>query len=90
MNAENADTGVRVFALCPGPTETPMTRGQSSPLGKMRTPDQVVTTALKALGARRASVVDGRLNAVVARVGSRLPEAMVLTMASRIMKRNTP
>jgi len=89
VNAENADTGVRVFALCPGPTETPMTSGQSSPLGKMRTPGQVVTTALKALGTHKASVVDGRLNAVVARVGSRLPESMILTMASRIMKRNT-
>lgn len=89
VSAENADTGVRVLALCPGPTETPMTSGQNSPLGKMRTPDQVVTTALKALSTRKASVVDGRLNAVVARVGSRLPESMVLTMASRIMKRNT-
>jgi short-subunit dehydrogenase len=87
--AENADTGVRVFALCPGPTETPMTTGQNSPLGKMRTPDQVVDTALNALSTRKASVIDGRLNAVIARVGSRLPESLILTMASRIMKRNT-
>jgi hypothetical protein len=49
----------------------------------------VVTTALKALGTRQASVVDGRLNAVVARIGSRLSESLVLNMASRIMKRNT-
>jgi short-subunit dehydrogenase len=89
VSAENADTGVRAFALCPGPTETPMTMGQKSPLGRMRTPGQVVVTALKALSNRKASVVDGRLNAIVARVGSRLPESMVLAMASRIMKRNT-
>jgi len=89
VNAENADTGVRVFALCPGPTETPMTSGQTSPLGKMRTPDQVVDTALNALRTRKASVVDGRLNAIVARIGSRLPESLVLAMASRIMKRST-
>lgn len=89
VSAENADTGVRVLALCPGPTETPMTAGQRSPLGKMRTPGQVVATALDALGTRKASVVDGRLNAFVARVGSRLPESLVLGMASRVMKRNT-
>ena len=63
-----------------------MMNGQSSPLGKLRTPDQVVATAFKALSTRKASVVDGRLNAIVARVGSRLPEAMVLTLATRIMK----
>ncbi|MEV6171700.1 SDR family oxidoreductase [Streptomyces sp. NPDC051954] len=89
VSAENADTGVRVFALCPGPTDTPMMSGQKSPLGKMRTPEQVVTTALKALGVRKASVVDGRLNNLIARVGSRLPEAMTLAMARRIMKRTT-
>ena len=88
VSAENADTGVRVLALCPGPTETPMMSGQKSPLGKMRTPEQVVATALKALGRRRASVVDGRLNAFVARIVSRLPESMLLTMATRMMKAN--
>jgi uncharacterized protein len=87
VSAENVDTGVRAFALCPGPTETPMTRGQKSPLGTMRTPDQVVATALQALNSRKASVVDGRLNAAVARIGSRLPEFLVLAMARRIMKR---
>jgi short-subunit dehydrogenase len=65
-----------------------MTSGQKSPLGKMRTPDQVVDTALEALRTRKASVVDGRLNAIVARISSRLPESLVLTMASRIMKRS--
>ncbi|WP_405060259.1 SDR family oxidoreductase [Kribbella sp. NBC_01505] len=89
VHAENTDRGVRVFALCPGPTATPMTSGQTSPLGKMRTPDQVVATALKALGNRKASVVDGRLNNLVARIGSRLPEPLVLAMATRIMKRTT-
>jgi uncharacterized protein len=88
VSAENTDTGVRVFALCPGPTDTPMTSGHDSPLGKMRTAEQVVHTALGALNSRKASVVDGRLNAFIARVGSRMPEAMILSMASRIMKRS--
>ena len=90
VSAENADTGVRVLALCPGPTETPMMSGTKSPLGRMRTPEQVVATALKALGGRRASVVDGRLNAFVARVVSRLPESMLLGLATRMMRRNAP
>jgi short-subunit dehydrogenase len=89
VSAENAGTGVRVFALCPGPTDTPMTSGQDSPLGKMRTPEQVVATAFNGLGVRKASVVDGRLNTVFARIGSRLPEALILSMASRMMKRTT-
>ncbi|MFC8826012.1 SDR family NAD(P)-dependent oxidoreductase [Streptomyces sp. NPDC057137] len=88
VSAENADTGVRVFALCPGLTDTPMTSGQNYP-GTMRTPEQVVNTALKALSSRKASVVDGRLNTVMARVGSRLPEPLLLSMASRVMKRTT-
>ena len=87
VSAENAKNGVRVFALCPGPTETPMTSGLESPLGKMRTPADVVATALKALDSHQASVIDGRLNAFVARVGSRLPESMILSLAARIMKR---
>ena len=88
VSAENADTGVRIFALSPGPTDTPMTRGQDSPLGAMRTPEQVVATALATLGKRKASVVDGTLNAFVARVGSRLPESMILALAARVMKRS--
>jgi hypothetical protein len=53
----------------------------------MRTAEQVIHTALDALDSRKASVVDGRLNAFIARVGSRLPEAMILAAASRVMKR---
>jgi short-subunit dehydrogenase len=54
VSAENADTGVRIFALCPWPTQTPMTSGQESPLGKMRAPTDIVTTALKALDSSRS------------------------------------
>ena len=86
VSAETSGTGVRVLALCPGPTDTPMTSDLSSTFGKMRTIEQVVTTAFKALGTRKASVVDGRLNAVIARVGSRLPESLVLSAARRIMR----
>lgn len=86
VSAENADTGVRVLALCPGPTDTPMTSGMSTTFGKMRTTEQVVATAFKALRGRKASVVDGRVNAIIARVGSRLPESLVLTVANRLMR----
>ena len=86
VSAETAGTGVRVLALCPGPTDTPMTSGLSTTFGKMRTTEQVVATAFKALRTRKSSVVDGRVNAIIARVGSRLPETLVLSAASRIMR----
>ncbi|MFC8826019.1 SDR family NAD(P)-dependent oxidoreductase [Streptomyces sp. NPDC057137] len=86
VSAENAGTGVRILALCPGPTETPMMSGRDSPLGKKRTPEHVVDTALKALSTRKTSVVDGPLNAFFARVVARLPASVLLTMATRTMK----
>ncbi|MEV6171667.1 SDR family oxidoreductase [Streptomyces sp. NPDC051954] len=88
VSAENASTGVRILALCPGPTDTPMMDGQRSPLGRMRTPEQVVSTAFKALRTRKTSVVDGRLSAFFARIVARLPVSILLTMSSRMMKRN--
>lgn len=54
--AETSGTGVRVVAVCPGPTETAM--GTSSSLGR-RQPEDVARTALATLGDGRPAVVDG-------------------------------
>jgi hypothetical protein len=52
-----------------------------------RTPEQVVDTAWKALGGSRSSVVDGRSNAVLAFVSSRLlPTAVGLRIAEKMMR----
>lgn len=82
--AENANSGVRVLAVSPGPTETPMNSGAAR--GK-RTPRQVVETTLKALDGTASSVVDGAANAFFARVFSkRFPERLVLRVGERVMR----
>lgn len=66
---ETKRTGVRVVAVSPGPTETPM---NSRPLPGKRQPEQVAETMMKALRGRGPAVVDGRLNTVQAFVFGRL------------------
>lgn len=86
--AEVAGTGVRVVAVAPGPTDTPM--NAATPLRK-RQPADVARTALAALSRRRPAIVDGGGNAlqtfvfgrllpagIAARIGKRIVESTVL------------
>ncbi|WP_113699881.1 SDR family NAD(P)-dependent oxidoreductase [Nonomuraea lactucae] len=86
VGTETAGTGVRMLALCPGPTDTPMTAGKKIPtVAGMRSAEQVVATAFKALGTRKTSVVDGRRNALFARmVSKRFPDSIILNLARRL------
>jgi short-subunit dehydrogenase len=88
LHAETRGAGVRVLALCPGPTDTPMLAKQGgSTLTAMRAPAQVVATALRALDRGKASVVDGWLNAFVSRViARRFPERLMLSLAARMSR----
>ncbi len=79
-------SGVRVLAVCPGPTETPFFEiaGNDVMLGSRRTTTDVVRSALRALDRGRPSVVDGIGNAFVARVATRLaPERLLIRVAGR-------
>lgn len=60
MNYEFKNKGVDVLAVCPGPTETEMTRGvKNNPM--VMQPEPVVTLALKNLG-KKPFVVPGLVN----------------------------
>jgi short-subunit dehydrogenase len=69
MWAETNGTGVRVVAVSPGATETPM---NPRPAPGKRQPEDVAETVIKALRGRGPAVVDGRFNTVQAFVFGRL------------------
>ena len=85
--AEYRKHGVRVLALCPGATATDFFKvaGEGAALGKKRTVDSVVASALRALDRGRSSVVDGAVN-TLATLSVRLsPRGFVARAAERIM-----
>ncbi|MCP2244056.1 hypothetical protein LX86_002786 [Lentzea aerocolonigenes] len=83
--AETRGTGVRVVAVSPGPTKTPMNaRGT-------RTAEAVATTVFRALSGNRPSVVDGYANKLTAFVFGKLaPKRLALAIARRVMTRAVP
>ncbi|WP_432840136.1 SDR family NAD(P)-dependent oxidoreductase [Dactylosporangium sp. CA-092794] len=90
---ETRPSGVRVLALCPGPTATPFhaaTGSEDGSFGKHRTPEQVVATALRALDRDVPSVVDGRFNAFNSRLSGLLPRRLTLAIVERAMRPSHP
>ena len=82
---ETKGTGVRVVAVSPGATETPM---NSRPVRGKRQPEQVADTVMKALRARGPAVVDGRFNAVQSFViGRLLPSRTALRIAGNFFRK---
>ena len=86
---ETRGSGVRVLALCPGATETGffaaaaeqpfMTRGR-------QTPQQVVQTALTAIGKTSPTVVSGRMNRLSV-IGPRfMPRRLVPVIARQAVR----
>ncbi|MFE7853325.1 SDR family NAD(P)-dependent oxidoreductase [Streptomyces sp. NPDC057403] len=83
--AETRATGVRVVAVSPGPTYTPMNTRRMP--GK-RAPGSVADTVMTALRGRGPAVVDGRLNTVQAVVfGHLLPASAAARIAERTLRR---
>ncbi|MDD9268833.1 SDR family NAD(P)-dependent oxidoreductase [Paenibacillus sp. GCM10023248] len=80
--------GIKLLALCPGPTDTPFfDTAKDVETNNKRTPQQVVTTALKALERNKTYVIDGsanKLNAFLSRILSR--KAIVTLFGSVIRK----
>jgi uncharacterized protein len=93
-------TGLTVFALCPGATDTDFTTGMGTGAsvlrsGRLRTPEDVVTTALDHLERRNPgpTVIDGRSNqlgAIMSRVVSRRTSAMMMERVVNPNRRSKP
>lgn len=83
VHEESRRHGVRVLAVSPGTTDTPMNAGVAG----ARRPEQVVDTTFRALRGSAASVTDGRANAVLTAVTTRLlPRRVRLRLAERMMR----
>jgi len=84
LSEENRRHGVRVLAVSPGDTDTPMNPGLAK---KPRKPEQVVETTWRAISGTKPSRVDGRQNAFVAMLTSRfLTRRYRLRMADKMTR----
>lgn len=89
---ENAGSGLKVTALCPGPAHTEflgIADNEPAMIGTWATSEQVVARAFHALDRRRtpAVTVVGRWNAVQAKVASIGPRALIAHSVGRITAR---
>jgi short-subunit dehydrogenase len=88
--AEYRKRGVRIVALCPGPTETNFFKNLGTDnvpmLTKMHTPEVVVMTALHALEQGKPYAVDGRSNAFGVQVTHMAPLALTTRVFARVMR----
>jgi short-subunit dehydrogenase len=90
LHEEVHKRGVKVLALCPGPTATEFfdTDVASAP-GPIRTATQVVTTALAAYDAGKPLIVDGASNYIMMRLQAFIPRRWVTRMAGMLMRPRT-
>ena len=88
--AENRRYGVEILALCPGPTDTNITRDSNfrlEPLGRMEDAKDVVAAALAALADGKSQVHSTSIGAIRTFVASLLPRRIVLGAALHTLKR---
>jgi uncharacterized protein len=79
--------GVRVIALCPGPTATEFfDTNVAAPRGPIRTVRDVVTTGLSAYDAGTPVAIDGANNKILIGFANVIPRRWATKIAGRIMK----
>jgi short-subunit dehydrogenase len=89
--AENRPFGIEVIAVCPGSTDTPFFEtgkvGREFAQKGLETPEQVVETALHAIGGGQAKVVSGWKNRMVARVASVVPNGIITKVIAKQLRK---
>jgi len=88
--SEERRHGIRVLAVCPGATATEFfeVAGESAAVGIKRSAKQVVDHTMRELAGGKPSFVDGGINAVTARVLTRLvPRRLVTVITDKAMSR---
>jgi short-subunit dehydrogenase len=85
---ETRAQGIRVLALCPGATKTAFfdNPDSMSPVGRQRSSEQVVATALRALERGKSVVIDGLANTLLAQSVRIAPRRFIAAMSARLMK----
>ncbi|MBD2307322.1 SDR family oxidoreductase [Chroococcidiopsis sp. FACHB-1243] len=91
--AENRKYGVRILAVCPGPTETKFFQEADFPSTFAETvsnnytsPQQVVKESLQALKKNRSSIVPGLTNKVSANAYRFLPRQVLVSLIGKVFK----
>jgi short-subunit dehydrogenase len=86
--AEYRGQGIRVLALCPGPTDTNFftVAGEDASFGTKEAPEKVVQGALRALQRGRPSVISGRQNWLKANSVRLAPRSLVVSMGAKLLR----
>jgi uncharacterized protein len=93
--AENAQTGVKILALCPGPTQTEFFQASgwqgydssSKNYAQATTPEEVVREALAAMDTNVSHVVNGGLpNRLITGMSRLVPREMLAKMVANAMQ----
>ena len=91
--AEYRRHGVRVLALCPGPTDTEffdVVGTNAFAVGKLEPPELVVERALAAVDRGKGTLVSGLVNLLLSECARFTPRAVVSSMSEKVMRAKVP
>jgi len=88
LSEEYRKRGIRFLALCPGATETNFFQvvDEGAAVGRRRTSEQVIATALQALEQGRTVVIDGQANAFTALTVRFVPRRLVTRIGGQMFR----
>jgi len=89
LHEEVAARGVRVLALCPGPTATEffdVDVDVAAPRGPIRTVRDVVASGLRAYDAGKTVTIDGLNNQLLIALANLIPRSWATKIAGKIMR----